>query len=791
MAVDGSLKFDTKISDSGFSDGISKLSSMAVKGLTAIAGSVAGMSAYAIKVGSDFEAGMSKVAAISGASAEDMEMLKAKAKEMGIQTKFSATEASEALQYMAMAGWKAADMADGISGIMNLAAASGEDLASVSDIVTDALTAFGLEAKDSTHFADVLAKAASNSNTNVGMMGGTFQYVAPVAGALGYSVEDTAVAIGLMANSGIKAEKAGTALRSMLSRLIKPTDEVQGVMDELGITIANSDGTVKPFAQTMKELRSAFADLTDEEKAQYAASLAGQEAMSRFLAIVNASESDFDKLSNAIAHADGTAEEMAATMNNNLKGKVTLLGSSLEGVGIAAYEKFEQPLKKAVEGTIDKVNDLSREMSSGDLSDSMDTVAEGMGTIIDTALDLATDAIPLLIDGFAFVVDHGNEAVAVLLAVGAAMVTQKTIAPAIGAFQAAMAAVDAYNVKLIACTLTGQIFAEKLTLGQAVVGLFTGKVTLATAATTAWDAACSALGGPIGIAITAVAALTAGIAVLAITMGNTSDIKKHREAVENAKEAYEDLNKSKGDMISSSMQDISHYETLKEKLEMIVDSSGHVKEGYEGLAAYIVGDLNEALGMNMEIVDGQIVKYDEASAKMDEYIAKMKASAIIEAQEEQMKKAQSLYDENNKELARISQERETKEEEHQARLKELQDKGLSDDEIALDYTLNLLKSEIDAYKNQETELLNVQTGILNDQQTYYDNIGKFQEGGIENLKAINSSEIAEYNEQGERITKTLQEQYENIQADIAAHETAMIFKSKEKKKRRKWNLSER
>ena len=216
---DGTLSFDTKIDSSGFQKGIQSIGSGTAKILGGAATGIAALGGAAIKVGSDFEAGMSQVQAISGASGEELEKLKEKAKEMGASTKFSATESAEALNYMAMAGWKTEDMLGGIEGIMNLAAASGEDLATTSDIVTDALTAFGMSASDSTHFADILAAASSNANTNVSMMGETFKYVAPLAGSLGYSAEDTATAIGLMANAGIKGSQAGTSLRSIMTRL--------------------------------------------------------------------------------------------------------------------------------------------------------------------------------------------------------------------------------------------------------------------------------------------------------------------------------------------------------------------------------------------------------------------------------------------------------------------------------------------------------------------------------------------------------------------------------------------
>lgn len=316
--------------------------------LGAITTAIAGIGTYAIKVGSDFEAGMSKVQAISGATGEEIDKLTEKAKEMGQKTKFSATESAEAFQYMAMAGWKTEDMLNGIEGIMNLAAASGEDLASVSDIVTDALTAFGLQAKDSGHFADVLAKASSNSNTNVGLMGATFKYVAPIAGSMKYSVEDTAVAIGLMANAGIKGEQAGTALRSMLTRLVKPPKEAADALKKLNISAKNSDGTMKPLSQTLQELRKKFSKLNDSQKASYASSIAGTEAMSGMLAIVNASDSDFDKLTASINNADGASKEMADTMNDNVKGATTLLKSNIESVGIKIYDKIKDPLKKLI-----------------------------------------------------------------------------------------------------------------------------------------------------------------------------------------------------------------------------------------------------------------------------------------------------------------------------------------------------------------------------------------------------------------------------------------------------------
>lgn len=324
---------------------------------------------FSMDVGMAFDSSMSKVAAISGATGDDFDFLTEKAQEMGAKTKFSASEAADAFTYMAMAGWKTGDMLDGIEGIMNLAAASGENLASVSDIVTDAITAFGLSAEDSGHFADVLAAASNSANTNVSMLGGSFKYVAPVAGALGYSIEDVSVALGLMANSGIKAEQAGTAMRSMLTRLAKPTKEVYSAFETLGISaedaLTNADGSMKPLSETIGILREKMSGLSETEQASAAASIAGQEAMSGLLAIVNASESDYQKLTDAIANADGTAQGMADTMNDNLPGAITILKSAMEGLGIAIYENGSEALKSFVEKITEVVTKITEFVGNG------------------------------------------------------------------------------------------------------------------------------------------------------------------------------------------------------------------------------------------------------------------------------------------------------------------------------------------------------------------------------------------------------------------------------------------
>lgn len=313
----------------------SALTSIGKDATLKITGPILAIGTAVTKTAADLEKGLSKVKAISGASSADMVDLKNKAIEMGAKTKFSASEAADAFTYMAMAGWDAQQMMDGIDGIMNLAAADGLDLATTSDIVTDALTAFGLQASDSAHFADVLAKASSSANTNVAMLGESFKYVAPVAGSLGYTVEDVSTALGLMANSGIKASQGGTALRAALSRMIKPTDNAAAAMDRYNLSLTNKDGTMKSLGEVMDMLRKNMGGLSEAEQANAAATIFGQEAMSGMLAIINASANDYDKLTDAIKNADGTAQDMANTMIDNLAGQFVIIKSTLESIAIA------------------------------------------------------------------------------------------------------------------------------------------------------------------------------------------------------------------------------------------------------------------------------------------------------------------------------------------------------------------------------------------------------------------------------------------------------------------------
>ena len=460
--VDASLSNATRQAISNIEGGLSKFENRMKTIGKVVASVTAGLAGAATVMGSNFESQMKTVQAISGSSEAQLDILSEKAKEMGIKTVFSATEAGKALEYMAMAGWKTADMTQGISGIMNLAAASGEDLAMVSDIVTDALTAFGLKASDSAHFSDVLAAASSNSNTNVAMLGESFKYVAPVAGALGYKVEDVAAGLGLMANQGIKAGMSGRAMKNILSNMTKPTKEMAAAMQTLGVSLTDDSGNMLSFMDIMKNLRKGFAGgnlsakefgenlqtisdgLEDgeisegeyiekmetlmtsmygtgaAEKARLANMLAGKQGMTGLLAIVNSSEEDFNKLTSAIQNADGAAEDMANTRLDNLQGDVKLAQSALEGLAIQVYEDSKGPMREGVQMFTKSIQDLNAYIiKSG--------VAKNIGRALSKGLKQMEGAGKGVIEFGKFAMKHSSVILGLLSGMAAGYATLKAV----------------------------------------------------------------------------------------------------------------------------------------------------------------------------------------------------------------------------------------------------------------------------------------------------------------------------------------------------------------------------
>ena len=588
-----------------------------------------------IDVGKSFEEGMSEVQAISGASGKDLEKLSAKAKQMGATTKFSATESATALKYMAMAGWKTNQMVSGLSGVMNLAAASGEDLGTVSDIVTDSMTAFGLKAKDSGHFADVLAKASSSSNTNVAMMGETFKYVAPLAGSMKYSIEDTATAIGLMANAGIKGSQAGTELRSILTRLVKPPKDAAAALSALGISTTKADGSMKPMRQTMAELREKFSGLTDSQKSQYAAAIAGQEAMSGLLAIVNASDSDFNKLQKAIDNSSGAAKKQADIMNNNLQGALYDLGSAAEAVGIGIYEDIKTPLTKAVGVGTKQLRILSSKLKKDGIKkivpeEAINTV-ENLGTVAK-----AVGGGGLKVLGAAAKLVGNNMEVALPVATSLLTVFKgyKAVTTVVTAFRTVSAATEGASTGV-------QI------LGTAIQ-LFTGKTISATTATAAFKTVCTALGGPVGIGVVAVGALAAGVAAYALTQKKAvteadryySSCTKLKKKQEEMAASIKSLHKENQKNVDSTRANGVHADQLYQRLTKLMNVE-HKSAGTKAQIVSVVKQLNELLpGLNLEY-DKEADKLNKSTSAIKKNIAALKEQAMAKAYQKGMESAAS------------------------------------------------------------------------------------------------------------------------------------------------------
>ena len=563
----------------------------------------------AFDMGMEFDSAMSKVSAVSGATGSDFDRLADKAKEMGAKTIFSATESAEAMNYMAMAGWKTDEMLSGLEGIMNLAAASGEDLATTSDIVTDALTAFGLKAEDSGHFADVLATASSNANTNVSMMGETFKYAAPVAGALGMSVEDTAVAIGLMANSGIKASQAGTSLRRILLELGGDIEMSSESLGDMVVHTTNADGSMRSLNDIIVDLRAAFDGMTESEKKSNAQAIVGKNAVSGFLAILNAEEDTFNSLTDAIADADGAAMRMAATMNDNLKGDITIMHSALEGLGIAFEDCFDDSARSAVQGATEVIGRLKDDIENGSMGVSLRRMGDSFENLAERTLEFAENALPSVIEGLTWFMDNAETVVSLITGMVSAAVAQRTVVPIIEACQAAYIALTT---------------AEE---GAAVAqGVLNGVMNA----------------NPIGLLVTALGFAVGAIGTYAALTGdaadgtsalckNTDELAKSLD--ESASRRAENAENMRNEAVLAS-QLKGELEKLQGKTELSVEEQIRQKE--------IVSELNSILPDLNLAIDDQTGKLDEHSqavlqdvdALMQQYMAQAAQKDLSEISDE-------------------------------------------------------------------------------------------------------------------------------------------------------------
>jgi TP901 family phage tail tape measure protein len=529
--ADGRIIIDTKIDNKGAESGLESLSSITKAGLKgtvvalgAAATTVGGLSMASIKVGSNFESSMSQVAATMGMTSEEInngsetfERLRQAAKDAGAKTKFSATQAGEALNYLALAGYDADKSIAALPVVLDLAAAGGLGLGYASDMVTDSMSALGIKTSELSGFVDKLAKTSQKSNTNIGQLGEAILTVGGTAKVLAGGTTELNAVLGILADNGVKGAEGGTALRNMILSLSAPTDTARESIEKLGLKVF-----VRPLNDTFNDLNGILSTMTQGEQTQVLNQIFNKTDLKSVNALLANSGERFDELSGYINDCDGAAANMAKAMDDNLKGRLTILGSSLEGLGIQVYEKLETPLKTATETAIASLDILSQNLTSGELSGSIDRIAEGFGNLISVLAELFANVLPKLIEGFAWLLDNGAGIATIIGTITGAIFAFKAgavITSVVQSWQKAKVSLALYKMTADVATISQGVMNGVFTVWETVIALITGKTTLAAVATGLWTKAQTALNvamsaNHIGIILVAIVAVIGAIIYL-------------------------------------------------------------------------------------------------------------------------------------------------------------------------------------------------------------------------------------------------------------------------------------
>ena len=532
----------------------------------------------AVTTGNDFEAQMSRVQAIAGATADELEQLTNQAIDLGASTTFSASEVASGMENLASAGFTTQEIMDAMPGLLDLAASSGADLARSSEIAASAIRGFGLEANSSAHIADVFAEASARTNAQVEDMGEAMKYIAPVANTMGLSIEEVAAAIGIMSDAGIKGEQAGTTLRGALTRLTKPTDKMVAVMDELGISFYDNEGKMKSLAEMVSMLQEATAGLTEEEEQYALTTIFGTESLSGMTALISRGSDDLRDMTKEFENADGAAKDMADTMLDNTKGSIEELKGSLESAGIAIQKSlspFIRDLAEKIQDLVDDFNDLTDEEKEN---------------VIKTALLVA--AI--------------GPAIKILSALGSTLGT-------VG--------------KGISVVTTG-------------IGVFRTGAQSASSAANIFAKVLKGITSPAGLVTTAITVATGAIVYFATKQTEAQKkAQETAEAVSETKQSFEQYTASIDKNTQSEINHIEYVRRLSEELGRLVDENGKVKEGYESRVSFILNELNSALGTEYELNNGIIDSYKKLQGEIGETIEKKEAQLILQGEEEKQVEA--------------------------------------------------------------------------------------------------------------------------------------------------------
>ena len=786
--ADGSIIIDTRIDQTGLKTGLGEMKSAVVKSITAVTAAIGAASVAVIKLGSDFEQANAKASTLFGDAQVNMTQYQGKMLELSNKTGLAATELGNTMYDALSAGIPASDdMSDALGFLeknTKLAKAGFTDINTATTATAKVLNAYKMDVSETDKIHKVLIQTQNKGITTVNELGSVLSQVTPTAAAMSVSFEQVGAALANMTAQGTPTAQATTQLNQLFAELGK-----KGTTGQKGLEAA-AEGTKyagKSFQALMKEgvplnevidLMSTYADknglsmidmFSSIEAGKAALSVSGKNAQ-QYTENLKAMKTEVDVVGNAYDKVTDTFKEKSAKVVNSLK-----------NVGIAAYSKFEKPLKKSMDVAQDSVDELSKNMSNGRLGESVDKIAEAFGDLIEVTTKLATKAIPMIVDGFAFIVDHGKELTAILGAVGTAMgamkaydFTQTTIMPMVNAFGKAKQVTQDFAYAQQAATAFGLDYNDTLTAGQSIVGLLTGNVSLATTATTLWSGACTALGGPLGVGVTLVTALSAAIVILNGDMDDEkARIKELNKETKERVDAYNELLEKQKEQVTTNLAEIDHTQRLSDELMSLVDANGKVKEGYEGRVSFILGELNSALGTEYEMNDGIIAKYGELKKSINDLIATQRAQIILESQKEAYTDAIKNHAEELKRLTDLENEYTQLKIQNDAKIAELEEQrdaaARSGDEA--------LRDSI----NSKIESLNYETNTLKDTledqrslvDTHNNTIAQYEadaaavkSGNLEAMSVMNARYTSSYVENGKTINLELQQRVTNEKANL-------------------------
>ena len=714
-------------------------------------------------VGSSFEAQMSTVEALSGASGDALGSLQEKAKEIGATTKFTATEAGEGLEYMALAGWDVNEMLNGIDGVISATAASGLELSQVSDILTDSMTAFGDSAQDANRYADVLATTQAKSNTNISMLGEAYKNCAATAGAYGYSLESVSAALGAMANAGIKGSMAGTNLSIIMTRLATNTNGARDKLQALGVEFYNSDGSARDFNVVLEELCRALANKTTQEKAEIATIIAGKNAQKSLNAIINQGADAYDDLYGQLMNCDGAAQQMADTMNDNLKGKLTILQSSMEAVGVSIFEYFQEPMKEAVEEGANGFTELNERITSGDLKNNLELLGKQTGVLAKEAINLGVKAIPKVTQALSWIMNHGSDITAML----------KGMAVALGGMAATKGITGMANMFLnvknmiTAATASMRSFTVTQTAATVATEAETAATVQATVAQEGLNMAQKA--NVFGLIISLVAGAATALYEYATRAKEASaevrayveEVETERENLKSNIEAYKESEagtqrewKAKGKLVDRlyELNDVTE-KTVGQKQEMkaIVDQ---LKNDIPGLA---------------DAYDEQTSSMKMTNEQLDKYIERQKDQAVYDNAKESLVGLAENVEEAEEKIETLRKKiQDTKEEYHQQT-------GYEYDEFSGAFSDEWIR-KIEAYEEELKKLKGTRTEAQEQLDSAKQTVQEYGTKLDESQTSLQSFSDAEGNMAASTsdMTQSQLEDYQSLQEEIAKNIDACI-----------------